>query len=211
MASMPSADPGRGPVAATARTVGTLGLLAVTLPVNLAVTSLALVASALRPRPPAPPPGKTILVSGGKMTKALQLARSFHAAGHRVILVEAGKYRWTGHRFSRAVAAFHCVPAPQAPGYAQALLDIVLRDGVDVYVPVCSPVASYYDALAKDLLEPHCEVMHCDADMVAALDDKAAFATMSDELGLLTPDTHRITSANEVGDFRLGSTVRPTS
>ncbi|MGC1394559.1 MAG: ATP-grasp enzyme, partial [Coleofasciculaceae cyanobacterium] len=28
---------------------------------------------------------KTVMLTGGKMTKALQLARSFHAAGHRVI------------------------------------------------------------------------------------------------------------------------------
>ena len=46
---------------------------------------------------------RTVLVSGGKMTKALQLARSFHRAGHRVVLVESRKYRFTGHRFSRAV------------------------------------------------------------------------------------------------------------
>ena len=46
------------------------------------------------------------------MTKALQLARSFHAAGHRVILVESAKYRLTGHRFSRAVDRFYAVPKP---------------------------------------------------------------------------------------------------
>ena len=83
------------------------------------------------------------------MTKALQLARSFHRAGHRVVLVESRKYRFTGHRFSRAVAAFHTVPEPDAPGYAAALLAIVRHEGVDVYVPVCSPVASYHDAVAK--------------------------------------------------------------
>lgn len=33
-------------------------------------------------------------------------------------------------------------------------------------------VASYYDALAKPRLEPYCEVLHGDADMIAALDDK---------------------------------------
>ena len=59
---------------------------------------------------------RTVLISGGKMTKALQLARSFHSAGHRVVLVESAKYRFTGHRFSRAVDAFHCVPEPTAPG-----------------------------------------------------------------------------------------------
>ena len=99
-----------------ARTLGALALLLVALPFNLALTALALLrglvvrehlTTAERPR--------TVLVSGGKMTKALQLARSFHRAGHRVVLVESRKYRFTGHRFSRAVAAFHTVPDPTTP------------------------------------------------------------------------------------------------
>lgn len=95
-----------------------------------------------------PDPRQTVLISGGKMTKALQLARAFHSAGHRVVLVESAKYRLTGHRFSNAVDAFHCVPEPTAPGYAEALLDIVRQEGVDVFVPVSSPAASLPDAVA---------------------------------------------------------------
>ena len=86
------------------------------------------------------------------MTKALQLCRSFHAAGHRVLLVESPKYRLTGHRFSRSVDAFHTVPDPGDEGYAAALLEIVEKEDVDVYVPVCSPAASLPDARAKELL-----------------------------------------------------------
>ena len=86
--------------------------------------------------------GTTVLITGGKMTKALQLARSFHAAGHRVILVESAKYRWTGHRFSRAVDTFYTVPEPSDPAYARTLVDIVRRESVDVFVPVSSPAAS---------------------------------------------------------------------
>ena len=104
-----------------------------------------------------------MLISGGKMTKALQLARSFHAAGHRVDARGVAKYRLTGHRFSGRSTAFHTVPEPDDPGYAAALLDIVRHEGVDVYVPVCSPAASWYDALAARRLLPYCEVVHVDA------------------------------------------------
>jgi len=38
---------------------------------------------------------ENIMLTGGKMTKALQIARSFHAAGHRVILVENHKFDWS--------------------------------------------------------------------------------------------------------------------
>lgn len=195
--------PAAGPVWTAARTVAVLLLLLLVLPLNLAVVVVAVLrAMAVRPRRPRPAEGaRTILVSGGKMTKALQLARSFHAAGHRVVLVEAAKYRLTGHRFSRAVDRFYTVPDPRDPGYAAALLAIVERERVDTYVPVCSPVASWYDAEAARVLAGCCEVLHCDADMVATLDDKHRFSVLAASLGLGVPDTHLVTDAQQVIDF----------
>lgn len=191
------------------KTVATLSLLMLVLPLNFALTVIALLRATLvrLPRAAAPNP-KTILVSGGKMTKALQLARSFHQAGHRVILIEAHKYWLTGHRFSRAVDRFYTVPNPDAPDYIDALLKIVQREGVDVYVPVCSPVASYYDALAKQSLAPHCEVMHVDADRVQQLDDKYAFAAAAAALGLHVPESYCITHPQQVLDFDFSQKPR---
>ncbi len=184
------------------KTVGVLGLLTLALPLNLALTGAAL----LRLLAVKPPKGtaavpKTILISGGKMTKALQLARSFHRAGHRVILVESRKYRMTGHRFSTAVDRFYTVPKPSSDDYVDALLAIVRNEGVDVYVPVCSPVASYYDALAKPMLSAYCEVLHCDPEVIRTLDDKYEFASTAASLGLSVPDTHRISAAGQVEKF----------
>lgn len=190
------------------RTLGALAGLALTLPVDLAVTAGALLTS----RRNAPEPAadrRTVLISGGKMTKALQLARSFSAAGHRVVLVEKAAYRFTGHRFSRAVDAFHVVPDPRDPGYARALLEIVRREGVDLYVPVCSPVASEYDAAAADVLSPHCEVLSPDAELVRTLDDKRRFTELAASLGLPVPDTHLITSPDQVLDFDFTGATRP--
>ena len=200
----------RGPVSIALRTVAALVLLLVVLPLNLALTAVAVLrALVVRPRRETAAEPRTILVSGGKMTKALQLARSFHRAGHRVILVESGKYWLTGHRFSWAVARFHTVPKPQAHGYTEALLDIVRTEGVDVYVPVCSPVASYYDALAKKMLSEHCEVLHCDAEMVERLDDKYAFSVLAGSLGLSVPDSHRITAPQQVAEFDFREHAEP--
>ena len=133
------------------------------------------------------------------MTKSLTLARAFHRAGHRVVLVEMSKYRWTGHRFSNAVDAFHTVPAAgRRRTMREALLEIVQREGVDVYVPVCSPAASQYDAEAKALLSEHCEVVHADPHIVRMLDDKFAFSEAATELGLPVPAHHRIEDPVEV-------------
>lgn len=176
--------------------------LTLTLPVDLVVVGAALLA---RSRIPLSTNGsgarKTILISGGKMTKALQLARSFHSAGHRVVLVESPKYRWTGHRFSRAVAAFHSVPEPHSPDYAPALLDLVRRENVDVFVPVSAPAASVHDAQARQLLDEFCEVLHADPNTVRMLDDKVEFSRTAAALGLRVPDFHRITDAGQIAEF----------
>jgi predicted ATP-grasp superfamily ATP-dependent carboligase len=197
-------------VTAGLRTIGVLLLLLLALPFNLALTAIALTRSIFikNPRQTATDP-KTILVSGGKMTKALQLARSFHAAGHRVVLAESAKYRLTGHRFSRAVDRFYALPKPESPGYTNALAAIVRAEAVDVYVPVSSPVASYYDALAKPVLSRYCEVLHEDADMVGQLDDKYEFSVLAASLGLPVPDAHRVCSPGQVEDFNFGPAPEP--
>ena len=186
------------------RTIATLTLLLLVLPLNLTITTIALIrAMLLKPfqscQVAAHP--QTILISGGKMTKALQLARSFHQAGHRTILIETHKYWLTGHRYSWAVDRFYTVPNPQSPEYPQALLDIVKREGVDVYVPVCSPIASYYDAEVQTVLAPYCTVMHVDVEMLQRLDDKYEFATAAQALGLRVPKSYQITNPQQVIDF----------
>lgn len=186
----------------TTKTVATLTLLLLVLPLNLALTAIALLISAVvrSPRVIASDP-KTILISGGKMTKALQLVRSFDRAGHRVILIESHKYWITGHRFSWSVDRFYTIPKPQAKGYLDALLAIVEQEGVDVYIPVCSPIASYYDAQAKQALSRYCEVIHFDPELVQKLDDKSEFSAIATSLGLNVPDSYRITQPQQILDF----------
>jgi predicted ATP-grasp superfamily ATP-dependent carboligase len=194
--------PPRVGAAGTAKTAATLGLLAATMPLNAALTGAALLRGLVAPpgRAAAEEP-KTILLSGGKMTKALALARAFHRAGHRVVLVESPKYRWTGHRFSRSVDAFHTVPEPDAPDYARRLLEIVRAERVDVYVPVCSPLSSRYDALAKAELSEYCEVLHLGPDEIAVADDKYEFALTALDLELTAPESHRLVAASQVTEF----------
>ena len=194
------------------KTIATLILLLLVLPLNLALTAIALLRSIIikpfQSRTIADSP-QTILISGGKMTKALQLARSFHKAGHRVILVETHKYWLTGHRYSWAVDRFYTVPNPQTEEYSQALLKIVQQEKVNIYVPVCSPVASYYDAEVKKILSPHCTVMHVDVETLQRLDDKYEFAAASEALGLRVPKSYRITNPQQVIDFDFSDAQRP--
>lgn len=196
------------------KNIGTLTLLLIALPLNLTVVITALIWNLLtypfrKKLPPTANP-KNILITGGKMTKALQLARSFHAAGHRIILVETQKYWLVGHRFSNAVDRFYTVPAPQQDpqAYTQALLDILKKENIDVYVPVCSPVASYYDSLAKPVLSDYCEVFHLDAEETKMLDEKFSFAEKARSLGLSVPKTFLITAPEQVINFDFANEKR---
>lgn len=191
-------------ISAILQNLATLTLLLLVLPINLTVTTIAFLLSFFvsSSQPPTDSP-KRILVTGGKMTKALQLARSFHAAGHTVILVETEKYWLTGHRFSRSVAKFYTVPAPKTnpDAFVEALLDIVKREEINVFVPVTSPIESYYCSLAKPALSRHCEVFHFDIETTELLDDKFRLSDKARSLGLSAPKTFLITDTQQVLDF----------
>ncbi|WP_427160242.1 ATP-grasp domain-containing protein [Aliinostoc sp. HNIBRCY26] len=198
-------------IAAIIQNILTLTLLLLALPINTAIVFIYLVVGAIfRPQTSKTSNPKNILISGGKMTKALQLARSFHAAGHRVVLVETHKYWLTGHRFSQAVDKFYTTPAPQKDpeAYIKALVEIVKRENIDVYIPVTSPVGSYYDSLAKPKLSPHCEVLHFDADITQMLDDKFAMTEKARSLGLSVPKSFKITSGEQVINFDFSGETR---
>jgi predicted ATP-grasp superfamily ATP-dependent carboligase len=201
-------------IVAAFQNLATLLLLVIAFPINCIVVLASLFGNFLTRLFPKQvvvnPNRKNIMVSGGKMTKALQLARSFHAAGHRVILVETHKYWLTGHRFSNAVDRFYTVPAPQKDpeGYTQALIAIAKEENIDVYVPVCSPVASYYDSLAKLALSGCCEVFHFDAEVTLMLDDKFTFSQKALSLGLSVPKTFLITDPEQVLNFNFTNSKR---
>ncbi len=202
-------------VNAVFRNLGTLALLLLALPINATIVLLSLLWNILnRPfqRKPVIIIGdrKNILISGAKMTKALQLARSFHAAGHRVVLIETHKYWLSGHQFSQAVDKFYTTPPPQQnpQAYIQALVDIVQKENIDVYIPVTSPVGSYYDSLAKPTLSQYCQVFHFDADVTQMLDDKYAFSEKARSLGLSVPKSFKITSPEQVLNFDFDQETR---
>ncbi|WIM89001.1 ATP-grasp enzyme [Candidatus Mycobacterium wuenschmannii] len=192
------------PGANTVRTLLTLAGLLVTLPVDAVIVALALLG---RARPPAAEQAgtsrRTVLITGGKMTKALQLARSFHRAGHRVILADTAKYRFTGHRFSKAVDAFYCIPEPGGASYDSVLFDIVRYEAVDTVIPVSSPAASVPDARAHYFLDGLCEVMHGAEDTVRMLDDKAEFSKVAVALGLRVPSWIRVTDPQQILNFEF--------
>lgn len=192
---------------AVLQNLGTLALLAISFPVSFGVVFASLLWSYFRglfqKKVEQAQNPKNILLTGGKMTKALALARSFYAAGHKVFLVETKNYWMAGNQFSNSVERFYTVPAPEhdPDGYTQALLDIVKKENIDMFIPVSTAVSSLYDSLASPMLSPYCEVFHFDADITKMLDDKLAFSEKARFLGLPAPKTFLIADPEQVLTF----------
>ncbi len=186
--------------------LGILALLLIVLPFNLLITLLAFLVSlpgkttqkkTLAERP------KNVILTGAKMTKCLQIARSLHQAGHKVFMLETNKYWASGNQYSNSVAGFYTVPDPLKDwqGYCQELLDIVKRENIDVFIPVSSAVLSCHESLVKPILSPHCEVFQFDIETTQMLDDKFTFMEKARELGLNVPKSFLITKPEDILDF----------
>ncbi len=204
---MTQLQPIKARIYAAFQNLGTLALLAIAFPINCTVVLISLVWNLLR-RPfqkqvVLTENPKNILIGGGRMTKTLQLARSFHAAGHRVILVDIHKYWLSGHRFSRAVAGYYTVPSPEKDfeGYTQAMRAIAKKENIDFFIPVAIFAVSYFDSNNKPALSGCCEIFHFDGDITKMLDDKFEFAEKARSLGLSVPKSFKITDPEQVLNF----------
>lgn len=188
--------------------LGTLTLLLIALPFNALVVLATILWGIVTRRQflrqvPLAKDAKTILITGGKMTKALQLARAFRQDGHRVVLIESYKYWLTGHRFSGSVDRFYTLPKPEKDPdkFARLLLDIVEKENVDVYVPVSSPDSSIPEAMAKPIVSPYCDVIHGDPDKIKIIDNKYQLNETAKSFGLSVPESYYITDPDWVRNF----------
>jgi predicted ATP-grasp superfamily ATP-dependent carboligase len=195
----------QGRAYAVFQNVGVLLLLLFLLPFNLLLVFFALIYNFIKKqqkRSLSDHP-KNILVTGAKMAKSLQLARLFYAAGNRVILIETEKYWLSGSRFSNTISKFYTVPDPQKnwDAYCKKMLHIIQKEKIDVFVPVTSPVGSYYESLLKPHISKYCEVVHFDVQITQMLDSKFEFIEKAKSIGLSVPGSFLVTKPETVLDF----------
>jgi len=157
---------------------------------------------------------RTVMLTGGKMSKALHCARCIWKAGHKVVLVETPRYWCSGSRFSRSVAAFELVTCPREDpdAYVRDMLAVARKHQVDLFIPVSSPAASVHDAKVKELLESTTSArsLHFTHGFTATLDDKYLFGKFCEARGLCAPRTYLVASDAEVrrhNDAMLQQTV----
>ncbi|MGA0735256.1 MAG: ATP-grasp domain-containing protein [Steroidobacteraceae bacterium] len=129
----------------------------------------------------------TILLTLGRLPKALELARALHAAGCRVLVAEPFERHLTGA--SRAVARSFVVPAPASDpeAYLRALTDIVRREGVDLVLPVSEEIL--HVAALRERLPSSVRVASMPLSALLSVYDKQAFVLRCREAGLAAPET----------------------
>lgn len=154
---------------------------------------------------------KTILVTGVGMTKGLALARAFYQAGHRVIGADFEPGFACG-RFSTALSGFYTLRKPTTSSsssgssssssklYVQDLINVIVREHVDLWVS-CSGVASAVeDGEAKEMIEQqtNCKAVQFNVRVTQMLHEKHTFVEHTKHIGLHVPETHTITSREQV-------------
>lgn len=135
----------------------------------------------------------TVLITGARAPVAVDLARSFAAAGHRVHLADSVT-GWAA-RLSRSVTATHLLAPPRThfPRFAAGLRDLVARLDPVAILPTCEEV--FYVAaagLGERVLAPPSAVLR-------TLHSKIGFACHARGLGLAAPETWRIESRADLG------------
>jgi hypothetical protein len=143
------------------------------------------------------------------MSKGLTIARSFYRSGHKVIGADFEPYYIpVCGRFSRSLCRFYRVrkPNPGAGGaqkYVQDLVDIVKKEGVQLWVS-CSGVASAIeDGEAKEILEKltNCKAVQFSVDITSKLHEKDSFIENTKKLGLNVPETYPVRSERDAISF----------
>lgn len=127
---------------------------------------------------------KTILITFSRSYLALEAARQWHAAGHKVIVADSLSMPIS--RFSNAVHKSYRVPSPRfhSDGYLKALASIAKEHKVDVIFPIYEEIS--YISKASKLLPPSCSVFAPDFELFNILQNKWLFQKKLQELGFDT-------------------------
>lgn len=146
-----------------------------------------------------------VLLTLGRLPKALDLARGFHGAGWRVVV--ADPFSWHLCRLSRSVAESHAVTAPaeDPAAYRADLLRVIEAEGVDLVVPVSEE--SLYAVTIADALPPGVRLFSEPQARLLELHDKARFIERARALGLPVPQTERLGSEAAEALARTGQVV----
>lgn len=136
----------------------------------------------------------TVLLTLGRLPKALAIVRACSAAGCRVLI--ADPFRWHVCKPSRDVDTSFQVTAPNdsLASYLHELLEIVRRESVDIVIPVSEE--ALHVVKLKEQLPPKVRLWAAPLSELAELHHKRDFVALAARKSLPVPETF---TANEPG------------
>jgi hypothetical protein len=135
----------------------------------------------------------TVLLTLGRLPKALDLARGFHAAGARVLVAEPMKRHLTGASNSVAAQFQTRAPAEDHAGYLEDLLAIIAREKVDLVCPVSEE--SMHVGFLHGRLPPGTRLAAPSGQTLVGLHSKLGFVETAHRHGLPIPGSARADTA----------------
>ncbi|MGF7148683.1 hypothetical protein FHS96_002311 [Sphingomonas zeicaulis] len=135
-----------------------------------------------------------VLITGARAPVALDIARSFAAAGHEVHVADSAPALIA--RWSRTPRAFHRLPSPRhAPeAFARAAPELVAALDPVLVVPTCEEIFHLARLGLERLFAPA-------PARLFELHAKDRFATLAAGLGLTVPETHRLETLAALARF----------
>lgn len=129
----------------------------------------------------------TVLITLGRLPKALELCRGFSRIGWRVVVAEPHARHLCGA--SRDVALSVRVPPPAGGqrAYLEALASVARREGAGLVVPVSEEIL--HVAHLPPLL-PEARVLTMPPELVLRLHHKGGFVETMRRIGVAVPETH---------------------
>ena len=149
--------------------------------------------------------GPTVLLTLGRLPKALEVARALQGAGCRVIVAEPFKRHLTGA--SRSVARSVTVTSPIADreAYLGELAALVAAEGVSLVLPVSEEIL--HASLLHGRLPAGVRLAAMPHEVLLALHDKLSFAAVCRAAGVAVPETFALGDPRAVELARRTRTV----
>lgn len=146
----------------------------------------------------------TVLITLGRLPKALELCRGFARIGWRVVVAEPHARHLCGA--SRDVSLSLQVPPPAADqrAYLEALAQVARQEGARLVVPVSEEIL--HVAHLPPLL-PQARVLTMPAPLVLRLHHKGGFVAAMQAIGADVPETHPLGAAAATALAAAGDVV----
>lgn len=149
--------------------------------------------------------GPTVLLTLGRLPKALEVARALHGAGCRVIVAEPFKRHLTGA--SRAVARSVVVTSPveDREAYLGELAALVAAEDVSLVLPVSEEIL--HASKLRGRLPAGVRLAAMPHEALLALHDKLSFAVVCRAAGVAVPETYALDDPRAAELARRSRTV----